>query len=134
MRASIDEVVIEVTARPGASRRGVIGVTAERLVIGVNSRPEKGKANDELIEYLARELRVPRSALLIVRGETSRRKTIRIITHEPARIASRLRQIGRPSSQVSHPPTREMNSVAVVHVRRSWIEEQRTAYGQLGAG
>ncbi|MGB9380792.1 DUF167 domain-containing protein [Candidatus Binatus sp.] len=93
MRASIDEVVIEVTARPGASRRGVIGVSAERLLIGVNSRPEKGKANDELIEYLAHELRVPRSALLIVRGETSRRKTIRIITHEPATVSSRLHQI-----------------------------------------
>src|SRR6202030_3979677 len=59
-----DEVVIEVTARPGASHRGVIGVTVERLAIGVNSRPEKGKANEELIEYLAREMRVPRSALL----------------------------------------------------------------------
>ena len=93
MRVSIDEVVIEVTARPGASQRGIIGVTGERLVIGVNSRPEKGKANDELIEYLARETRVPRSALLIVRGETSRRKTIRIVTHEPTRVSSRLHQI-----------------------------------------
>ena len=93
MRVSIDEVVIEVTARPGASHRGVIGVTGERLVIGVNSRPEKGKANEELIEYLAREMRVPRSALLIVRGETSRRKTIRIVTHEPTRVSSRLHQI-----------------------------------------
>ena len=93
MRVSIDEVVIEVTARPGASHRGVIGVTGDRLVIGVNSRPEKGKANDELIEYLAGEMRVPRSALLIVRGETSRRKTIRIVTHEPTRVSSRLHQI-----------------------------------------
>ena len=93
MRVSVDEVVIEVTARPGASRHGVIGMTGERLVIGVNSRPEKGKANDELIEYLAHELRVPRSALLIVRGETSRRKTIRIVTHEPTRVSSRLHQI-----------------------------------------
>jgi uncharacterized protein (TIGR00251 family) len=93
IRVSIDEVVIEVTARPGASRRGVIGVTGDRLVIGVNSRPEKGKANDELIEYLAHEMRVPRSALLIVRGETSRRKTIRIVTHEPTRVSSQLHQI-----------------------------------------
>ena len=83
MRVSIDEVVIEVTARPGASRRGVIGVSGDRLVIAVHSQPDKGKANDELIEYLAREMRVPRSALLIVRGETSRRKTIRVVTHEP---------------------------------------------------
>jgi uncharacterized protein (TIGR00251 family) len=96
MRVAVDEVIIEVTARPGTSRHGAIGVTAGRLVVGVNSKPEKGKANDELIEYLAHEMRVPRSALMIVRGETSRRKTIRIVTHEPARVASRLRQISKP--------------------------------------
>ena len=96
MRVGDSEVTIEVTARPGASRRGVIGATGGRLVVGVHSGPEKGKANGELIEYLAAELRVPRSALLIVRGATARRKTIRIVTHEPAKAASRLRDIGRP--------------------------------------
>jgi len=96
MRVSVDEVVIEVSARPGASRFGVIRADRDRLVIGVHSRPEKGKANDELIEYLARETRVPRSALLIVVGATSRRKTIRIVTHEPAKVASRLLQISKP--------------------------------------
>lgn len=95
MRVSSDEVTLEVTARPGASRRGIIGVTGDRLTIGVNSRPEKGKANDELIQYLAGEMRVPKSALMIVRGETARRKTIRIITHEPAKVASRLKQISK---------------------------------------
>jgi uncharacterized protein (TIGR00251 family) len=96
MRVSIDEVVIELTARPGASRRGVVGVSGDRLIVAIHSQPDKGKANDELIEYLAREMRVPRSALLIVRGETSRRKTIRVVTHEPTRVASRLRQISKP--------------------------------------
>jgi len=84
------------TARPGAARRGVIGVTGDRLVVGTNSRPKKGKANDELIEYLAKEMRVPRSALMIVRGETARRKTIRIVTHEPIKVAARLRHLSRP--------------------------------------
>ena len=97
MRVAVDEVIIEVTARPGASRRGVISASGDRLVVGVHSRPEKGKANDDLIEYLAGELRVPRSALLIVRGETSRHKTIRIVTHEPTRVSSRLRQISKPA-------------------------------------
>lgn len=96
MRVSIDEVIIEVTARPGASRQGAIGLAGDRLVIAVHSRPEKGNANDELIEYLATEMRVPKSALMIVRGETSRRKTIRIVTHEPTRVGSRLRQISKP--------------------------------------
>src|SRR5258708_34685162 len=93
MRLSIDEVVFEATPPAGSSRRGVIGVSGDRLVVAINSHPDKGKANDELIEYLAREMRVPRSALLIVRGETSRRKTIRVVTHEPTKVASRLRQI-----------------------------------------
>jgi hypothetical protein len=97
MRVSVDEVIIEVTARPGAFRRGVTGIVGDRLIVGVNSRPEKGKANDELIEFLAKEMRVPRSALMIVRGETSRRKTIRVVTHEPAKVAARLRRISRPS-------------------------------------
>ena len=96
MRVSADEVMLEVTARPGASRRGVVCISGDRLVVAVHSRPEKGEANDELIEYLALEIRVPRSAIMIVRGETARRKTIRIITHEPAKAASRLRQISKP--------------------------------------
>jgi uncharacterized protein (TIGR00251 family) len=95
MRVFDDELTIELTVRPGASRRGIIRADGDRLVVGVNSSPEKGKANDELIEYLADELRIPRSAMIIVRGTTSRRKTIRIVTHEPAKVAIRLRQIGK---------------------------------------
>ena len=93
MRIGADEVMLEVTARPGASRRGVVGVSSDRLVVAIHSRPDKGAANEELIEYLAREIRVPRSAIMIVRGETARRKTIRIITHEPAKAATRIRQM-----------------------------------------
>jgi uncharacterized protein len=103
MRVSVDEVIVEITARPGASRRGVVGVTGDRLVVAVNSRPEKGAANHELIEYLAKELRVPRSAVMIARGQSARRKTIRIITHEPAKAASRLRQISRPELTIAKP-------------------------------
>jgi len=93
MRVSADEVVIEVAARPGASNRGVAGATPDGLVIRLNSAPEKGNANIELIEYLAEQLRVPRSAVMIARGKTSRRKTIRIVTHQPAKVAALLRKL-----------------------------------------
>ena len=96
MRVSADEIVIEVAARPRASRRGVVRATPAELVIAVHSAPEKGHANTELIEYLADQLRVPRSAVMIVRGETSRRKTVRIITHQPALAAAQLRKIAIP--------------------------------------
>jgi hypothetical protein len=39
---------------------------------------EKGKANDELVRFLAAECGVPRAAVEIVAGATSQRKRIRI--------------------------------------------------------
>jgi len=38
----------------------------------------EGKANRALVAFLARELGVPKSSLTLVRGETSRLKTIEI--------------------------------------------------------
>jgi uncharacterized protein (TIGR00251 family) len=93
MRVSADEVTIKVAARPGASNRGVVRASPDGLVIRLNSAPEKGNANVELIEYLADALRVPRSAVMIARGKASRRKTIRIVTHQPAKVAALVRKL-----------------------------------------
>ena len=93
MRVGVGEITIDVSAQPRSSRRGVVRSGAQGLVIAINSAPEKGKANDELIEYLADQLRIPRAAIMLVRGATSSKKTVRIITHETARVAARLRKI-----------------------------------------
>jgi uncharacterized protein (TIGR00251 family) len=98
MTVGVDEVTIEVAARPSAARRGVVRESPEALVVAVHSSPNKGQANAELVEYLAGELKVPRSAMMIVRGATSRRKTIRIVTHEASRVASRLLKLADEKS------------------------------------
>lgn len=48
------------------------------LKLSVTAVPEKGKANQAVIELLARELGVPKRDLSIVRGETDSRKLIEI--------------------------------------------------------
>ena len=60
------------------------------LVVALHAPPDKGRANDELIELLARSLRVPRSAISLLRGDTSRAKTIRIATSRPQEVAAAL--------------------------------------------
>lgn len=47
--------------------------------IRLNVKPIEGKANKKLIEVLAGHFKVPKSSIRIVRGETSRNKTIEII-------------------------------------------------------
>ena len=88
----IDAVTVRVRAKPGSSRRGIIRVADDALVIGLNSPPEKGRANDELIEILARARPgVPRSALRIVRGATGRDKFESAISaSDPDAISARL--------------------------------------------
>ncbi len=80
-------VTIQILAHPGSSQQRIVRPDARGLVVALNSRPDKGKANDELIGLLARTLRVPRTVITIVRGQSARQKTVRIATGDPAGLA-----------------------------------------------
>ena len=70
------ELRIRVT--PRASRNEVVGERGESIAIKLTAPPVKGAANKALLDFLARKLRVPASALSIVGGETSREKRVRV--------------------------------------------------------
>jgi uncharacterized protein (TIGR00251 family) len=96
---------IEVLARPGASRSGCLGVEARGLVMALHAPPADGRANDELVEILARILRLPRANVRIVRGTSSRRKTIEIATADPDSVAARFEELahGGPRARAGSP-------------------------------
>jgi hypothetical protein len=50
----------------------------DRLKVSVNAPPVEGKANEAVQRVLAKTFGVPRSAVTILRGETGKRKTVRI--------------------------------------------------------
>jgi hypothetical protein len=74
--------VIPGARQPGLSARvsqrqaGVVGVLGDFLKIKITARAEKGKANDALVDYLAKRLKVARSAIHIVRGHTQPLKLV----------------------------------------------------------
>lgn len=69
-------VVINIHAQPGAKRTAVVGLYGEKLKIAVACPPVDGKANATLIDFLKRQLRIPKSQIEIIAGETSRKKRI----------------------------------------------------------
>ncbi len=77
-------------ARPGASRVGVLRIDPRGPVFGIAAAPERGRANAELIETVARMAGVARSAVELVAGAAARRKSLRITCGDPAAIAARL--------------------------------------------
>ena len=73
-----DSVVLSLHVQPGAKRSGVDGTHGDALRVRLAASPVDGKANGELRRYLADAFGVPLAAVTLVRGETSRRKTVRI--------------------------------------------------------
>jgi uncharacterized protein len=81
-------VNLRVVARPGSARRGITRLDPRGLLIALYSHPSKGRANEELIAFLARLLGTSQSAVTIIRGHSARVKTVRIVKPEPARVAA----------------------------------------------
>jgi uncharacterized protein (TIGR00251 family) len=70
--------VLEILVQPRASRTRAVGEHDGRLKIQLAAPPVDGQANAALIEFLADALGVRRSDVAVVRGETGRRKTVRV--------------------------------------------------------
>lgn len=77
-RAAPGGVVLEVLVQPRASRTRVVGEHDGRLKIQLAAPPVDGEANQELVGFLAAALGVRRADVAIERGETGRRKTVRV--------------------------------------------------------
>lgn len=74
--AADGRVRISLQAGPGASKTELVEVRPDCLRVRLAAAPDKGKANAELIEYLAGRLGIRKSALELESGQTSRRKTV----------------------------------------------------------
>jgi uncharacterized protein (TIGR00251 family) len=67
-----------VRLQPRASKNEIVGAHGGALRIRVTAPPVDGLANDALIEFLSRELDVPRRNVCIVSGLSSRAKVVEI--------------------------------------------------------
>lgn len=93
-RAVTGGVRFTVRVQPRASRSEVVGVRGNALKLRLAAPPVDGAANDELVGLLAAELGVPRRAVRIVSGISSRSKTVEVDGVGPdvvERLASRTR-------------------------------------------
>lgn len=70
--------LLAVKVKPGASRNGVEGEAAGRLVVRLQAPPVDGKANAALVEFLADRLGLARSSLTLLKGQSAREKLVHI--------------------------------------------------------
>jgi uncharacterized protein (TIGR00251 family) len=86
---------IELRVQPGARERGLAGWRSDgSLKVKVPEPPEDGKANRAVIELLAERLGVRPAAVTVVRGASSRSKTVEVAGLTPGEIRARLGTAG----------------------------------------
>jgi uncharacterized protein (TIGR00251 family) len=78
-----DHLRLAVRLTPNGGRDAIDGIEADSegetfLKARVTAVPEKGKANKALILLIAKSLRIPKSSVSLVSGETARKKILRI--------------------------------------------------------
>jgi uncharacterized protein (TIGR00251 family) len=83
-------VDLAVKLQPRASRNQIDGPLGDELKIKVTAPPVDAAANQALVEMLAAKLGCSRGAVRIVRGQTSRHKTVRITGMDEGTIVVRL--------------------------------------------
>jgi uncharacterized protein (TIGR00251 family) len=78
---------------PRATRTAFAGLHGDRLKVRVAAPPVDGKANAELVAFMARAFGVPRARVRVVSGTGSRDKTIEIESPAelPATVSAHLR-------------------------------------------
>jgi hypothetical protein len=77
--ANNKEIYLKVKVSPGTGRNALLGVMPDKtLKIAIAAAPEKGKANQELIKFLADNLLVRRYQVKIISGAGEKFKLIKI--------------------------------------------------------
>jgi len=71
-------VVFTAKVVPGSSRTAICGLFDGMLKIKISAPPEKGKSNQCLVEFLAKQLGVKKNAVHLVSGQTNRVKRLQV--------------------------------------------------------
>ncbi|MCM1002845.1 MAG: DUF167 domain-containing protein [Candidatus Gastranaerophilales bacterium] len=68
-------MLIKIRIVPNSSKNDII-IEDEFVKVKVTAQPIENKANKALIEYLSKTFKVPKTSIEIVKGETSKDKTL----------------------------------------------------------
>ncbi|MDR2430498.1 MAG: DUF167 domain-containing protein [Puniceicoccales bacterium] len=83
---------LQITTVPNAPRNAIVGRLGNAWKIRIHAPPEDGRANKALTHFLAAQLALPRHAITLATGASSRQKRIRITGLTQAQAEQRLQQ------------------------------------------
>ena len=75
IKETSDGLLIRVKIVPNSSKNDLI-IEDEFIKVKVTAQPIENKANKALVEFLSKRFKVPKTSIEIVKGDTSKEKTL----------------------------------------------------------
>lgn len=85
--AADGRITLTLHIQPGAKKTEFAGLHGDALKIRLAAPPVDGKANEALVKFVAEVLGLPKSAVNLKSGQTSRRKVLEVIGSDSQAIA-----------------------------------------------
>lgn len=90
IREHQDGVTLKVKVIPNSSKNSIGADAQDRLIAKLKAPPVEGKANKELVRFLAKKLGTPQSAITILQGKSSKEKVLLIAGMDRASVLERM--------------------------------------------
>lgn len=72
-----DGLIVHIKISPNASKNEIIK-SEDCVKVKITAQPVENKANKALVEFLSKEFKIPKTSIEIVKGQTSKEKTLLI--------------------------------------------------------
>ena len=86
-----DDLLLKIKVQPKSSQDSFAEILGDSLKVRITAPPVDGKANKQLIAFLARQFRVAKSDIELVSGESARDK--RILIRSPRQLPAMIKTI-----------------------------------------
>lgn len=85
LKETKDGLVASIRISPNAKKNEIIK-EGEIVKIKITAQPIDGKANKALVEFLSKNFKIPKTSIKILKGETSKDKTILFMTDNAEKV------------------------------------------------
>lgn len=86
LKETKDGLILQIRISPNASKNEIIK-SEDVVKVKITAQPVDGKANKALVEFLSKQFKVPKTSIEIIKGETSKDKTLLIKVFEEQKVS-----------------------------------------------
>lgn len=85
LKETKDGLIVNIKISPNSKKNEIVR-EKEYTKIKITAQPIDGKANKALVEFLSKNFKIPKTSIKILKGETSKEKTILFETKDEEKL------------------------------------------------